>query len=102
MCAPSAGRQGHPAYLEELTCPCCIPALGEFSEVPPRGVPSTSLDDRGDLLSRLTGNHGRLVVGCVVVAWLALVAERRIPARVNGVRDAEGAVPEAPVVPGQS
>ncbi len=43
-----------------------------------------------------------LVVGCVVVAWLALVAERRIPARVNGVRDAEDAVPEAPVVPGQA
>jgi len=43
-----------------------------------------------------------LVVGCVVVAWLALVAERRIPARVNGVRDAEDAVPKAPVVPGQA
>ncbi len=28
----------HPAYLEELTCPCCIPALGGLSEVPPRGV----------------------------------------------------------------
>ena len=34
-----AGGRGHPAYLEELTCPCCIPALGEFGEVPPRGVP---------------------------------------------------------------
>ena len=43
-----------------------------------------------------------LVGGCVLVAWLALVAERRIPARVNGVRDAEDAVPEAPVVPGQA
>jgi MFS family permease len=43
-----------------------------------------------------------LVAGCVVVAWLALVAERRIPARVNGVRDAESAVPDAPVVPGQA
>ena len=40
-----------------------------------------------------------LVVGCVVVAWLALVAERRIPARVNGVRDVEPAVPEAPWCP---
>ena len=37
--SPGRGR-GHPAYLEEPTCPCCIPALGEFSGVPPRGVPS--------------------------------------------------------------
>ena len=40
--APIAGpaeTRGHPAYLEELTYPCCIPALGEFGEVPPRGVP---------------------------------------------------------------
>ena len=43
-----------------------------------------------------------LVGGCVVVAWLALVAERRLPARVNGVRDDEEAIPEAPVVPGQA
>ena len=43
-----------------------------------------------------------LVAGCVVVAWLALVAERRRPPRVNGVRDAEDAVPETPVVPGQA
>ncbi len=43
-----------------------------------------------------------LVGGCVLVAWLALVAERRLPARVNGVREAEDAVPEAPVVPGQA
>ncbi|HEU4999627.1 MAG TPA: MFS transporter [Lapillicoccus sp.] len=45
---------------------------------------------------------GMLVGGCVVVAWLALVAERRLPPRVNGVRDDEDAVPEAPVVPGQA
>jgi MFS family permease len=43
-----------------------------------------------------------LVGGCVVVGWLALVAERRLPARVNGVRDDEGSIPEAPVVPGQA
>ncbi len=43
-----------------------------------------------------------LVAGCLVVAWLALVAERRIPQRVNGVRGAEDAVPETPVVPGQA
>jgi MFS family permease len=43
-----------------------------------------------------------LLGGCVIVAWLALVAERRIPARVNGVRDTEAAIPEAPVVPGQA
>ena len=41
-----------------------------------------------------------LVAGCAVVAWLALVAERRIPARVNGVGDVAPAVPDAPVVPG--
>jgi MFS family permease len=28
-----------------------------------------------------------LVVGIALVAWLALLAERRLPARVNGVRD---------------
>jgi MFS family permease len=43
-----------------------------------------------------------LVGGCVVVAWLALVAERRLPARVNGVRDDAEAIPEVPVVPGQA
>ena len=43
-----------------------------------------------------------LVAGCVLVAWLALVAERRLPARVNGVRESEDAVPQAPVVPGQA
>jgi MFS family permease len=43
-----------------------------------------------------------LVGGCALVAWLALVAERRLPARVNGVREAEDAVAEAPVVPGQA
>ncbi|CAN5599272.1 hypothetical protein BH23ACT6_BH23ACT6_16930 [soil metagenome] len=35
-----AAMRGPPAYLEELTCPCCIPALGEFSEVPPHGGPA--------------------------------------------------------------
>jgi MFS family permease len=43
-----------------------------------------------------------LVAGCVVVAWLALVAERRLPPRVNGVGAVELAVPDAPVVPGQA
>jgi hypothetical protein len=43
-----------------------------------------------------------LVAGCLVVAWLALVAERRIPTRVNGVRDVEDALPETPVIPGQA
>lgn len=43
-----------------------------------------------------------LVAGCALVAWLALVAERRLPARVNGVRESEDAVPQAPVVPGQA
>ena len=38
--------RGHPAYLEEPTCPCCIPALGEFGGVPPRGVPGTILGGR--------------------------------------------------------
>jgi MFS family permease len=43
-----------------------------------------------------------LVWGCVLVAWLALAIERRLPPRVNGVRDAEETVREAPVVPGQA
>ena len=43
-----------------------------------------------------------LVGGCVLVAWLALVTERRLPPRVNGVRDAEEPVPGVPVVPGQA
>lgn len=29
------GMKGPLAHLEEHTYPCCIPALGEFSEVPP-------------------------------------------------------------------
>ncbi|MCW2786051.1 MAG: hypothetical protein JWP74_2568 [Marmoricola sp.] len=24
-------------HPEEPTCPCCLPALGEFSEIPPHG-----------------------------------------------------------------
>jgi MFS family permease len=43
-----------------------------------------------------------LLGGCAVVAWLALVTERRLPARVNGVREAEESVPDAPVVQGQA
>jgi MFS family permease len=43
-----------------------------------------------------------LLGGCVLVAWLALAMERRLPPRVNGVRDAEESVPDAPVVPGQA
>src|SRR3954471_22635813 len=40
--------RGPPTYLEELTCPCCIPALGEFSEVPPRGGSApTVVEPRG-------------------------------------------------------
>ena len=41
--------RGHPAYLEEPTCPCCIPALGEFGGVPPRGVPGTILRRAGGI-----------------------------------------------------
>src|SRR5690242_5070583 len=37
---------GPPTYLEELTCPCCIPALGEFREVPPRGGSAPTLVER--------------------------------------------------------
>ena len=57
------GHAGPPAYLEELTYPCCIPALGEFGEVPPHGGPIPTLDQvhrriaapwdgRGDATSR--------------------------------------------------
>ena len=30
----------------ELTCPCCLPALGEFSEMPPHGGLPQSLGER--------------------------------------------------------
>ena len=47
-----------------------------------------------------------LVVGCAALAWLALVAERRMPAHVNGLRETqpeqvEGAAetPEITIVP---
>ena len=53
--------RGHPAYLEEPTCPCCIPALGEFSGVPPRGVPGTILGGRA--ASREIGPAGDGDVG---------------------------------------
>ncbi|HEY6741981.1 MAG TPA: MFS transporter [Lapillicoccus sp.] len=43
-----------------------------------------------------------LVGGCVLVAWLALATERRLPPRVNGVRDAEESVSDVQVVPGQA
>ncbi|MEP6649041.1 MAG: MFS transporter [Lapillicoccus sp.] len=58
----------------------------------------------GVLIGRGWGSSyvAMLVAGCGLVAWLALVAERRIPRRVNGVRDLEAAVPDAPVVPGQA
>ena len=29
----------------ELTCPCCLPALGEFSEMPPHGGLAQSLGE---------------------------------------------------------
>ena len=37
--------QRPPAHPEELTCPCCLPALGEFSEVPPHGGLPRSLGE---------------------------------------------------------
>jgi MFS family permease len=43
-----------------------------------------------------------LVAGCVLVAWLALVAERRLSRQVNGVRDDMDAIRESPMVPGQA
>jgi MFS family permease len=39
---------------------------------------------------------GVLVVGCAVLAWLGLVAERRLPAHVNGIRTPGLAVEPAP------
>ena len=30
-----ARQKGPPAHPPELTCPCCLPALGEFSEMTP-------------------------------------------------------------------
>ena len=39
-----------PAYPTELACPCCLPALGEFGKMPPRGGLPESLGEprRGD------------------------------------------------------
>ena len=39
----STDMRGPPAYLEELACPCCLPALGEFGEVPPHGGPEATV-----------------------------------------------------------
>ena len=57
----ASGIRGHPAYLEEPTCPCCIPALGEFGGVPPRGVPGTILGGRA--ASRKSGVAGAVSRG---------------------------------------
>src|SRR5690349_14917235 len=35
-----------PAYPVELAYPCCLPALGEFGKMPPRGGLSRSLGER--------------------------------------------------------
>lgn len=32
-------KKGPSAHLEELAYPCCLPTLGEFGKVPPRGGP---------------------------------------------------------------
>ncbi len=37
------GMKGPPAHPSELTCPCCLPALGEFSEMTPYEGSGTSL-----------------------------------------------------------
>ena len=34
---PDAGMKRPPTHPAELACPCCLPALGEFSEMPPHG-----------------------------------------------------------------
>ncbi|GAA3662388.1 hypothetical protein GCM10022237_22810 [Nocardioides ginsengisoli] len=34
-----------PTYPIELTYPCCLPALGELGEIPPRGGLPTTLED---------------------------------------------------------
>src|SRR3546814_12768081 len=36
-----------PMHPTELTCPCCLPALGEFSEMPPHGGLAGSLGQGG-------------------------------------------------------
>src|SRR5665647_3343511 len=50
--------RGPPAHLEELACPCCLPALGEFGEVPPRGGSAPTLDECPG--GRASGTGGRL------------------------------------------
>src|SRR3954453_264065 len=45
-----------PAHPTELACPCCLPALGEVGEVPPRGGLRTSV---GEPRSTLQSGAGR-------------------------------------------
>ena len=40
--------QRPPMHPTELTCPCCLPALGEFSEMPPHGGLAGSLGQSPD------------------------------------------------------
>ena len=40
------GRKRPPAYPAELAYPCCLPALGEFGKMPPRGGLRTSVSER--------------------------------------------------------
>jgi len=39
MESPLENEKGLPAHPVELTYPCCLSALGEFGQVPPRGEP---------------------------------------------------------------
>src|SRR6185503_20491747 len=57
--ATRRGMRGPPAYLEELACPCCLPALGEFGEVPPHGGPGHTLDETlPERLGKWLGHRG--------------------------------------------
>ena len=56
-------QKGPPAYLEELTCPCCLPALGEFGEVPPHEGSRSTLDGMQVPASCGPGPRSHSIVG---------------------------------------
>src|SRR3954452_14576531 len=51
-----------PAHPTELACPCCLPALGEFGEMPPHGGLAGSLGD-GPGAAQTRGEQSRSGLG---------------------------------------
>src|SRR6218665_3416879 len=55
------GMEGPPAHPPELTCPCCLPALGEFSEMTPHEGSSRILAQPGGVLDHVPQIATRIV-----------------------------------------